>query len=188
MTYNETKSEDKIQALKDFLGSIMGVVSSDANKASTASIASSINDVVGLDKKFADVISPHWPAPSDPEDYEVKAKKIKFSELKRLFSTINWDAYLKNNARISSEIHAYLSGDPEIFVYTPELFSQLNEVIKNTDKKTLANYLITRYTVSNVPYLDSRFTASANQFAQKLDGSPHVSNRDQDCLVRGILK
>ncbi|KAI6190378.1 Peptidase family M13 [Aphelenchoides bicaudatus] len=90
---------------------------------------------------------------------------------------------MEKSARVPQEVKTkYFKNDPFIFIYTQEIFKQLDQIIKSTDKRIMANYLFTRYVVSNIPYLDSRFSAAGNRFAEQLDGFKRAPNRDQDCL------
>lgn len=90
MIYNETRAEQKIQFLQDFLISLMSIVASDMGSGqSYAAITRAIKEVIELDKQFAGVLAPVWPAPSDPDEFEKKATKIRFSELKKLLPSVS---------------------------------------------------------------------------------------------------
>ncbi|KAI6190379.1 Phosphate-regulating neutral endopeptidase [Aphelenchoides bicaudatus] len=74
MIYNETRAEQKIQFLEDFLISLMSIVASDMRSGQTfASISKAIKEVIQLDKKFAGALAPFWPAPTDPDEFEKKS-------------------------------------------------------------------------------------------------------------------
>jgi hypothetical protein len=64
---------------------------------------------------------------------------------------------MKESSRVPKEVRGYFDKDPFIFVYTKEIFQQLDRVIKQTDPRIMANYLFTRYVVANIPYLVSSF-------------------------------
>lgn len=90
MIYNETRAEQKIQFLQDFLISLMSIVASDMGSGqSYAAITRAIKEVIELDKQFAGVLAPVWPAPSDPDEFEKKATKIRFLELKKLLPSVS---------------------------------------------------------------------------------------------------
>jgi hypothetical protein len=89
MIYNETRAEQKIMFLQDFLISLMSIVASDMGSGQTfAAIKKAMQEVIELDKKFAGVLASDWPAPTDPDDFEKKATKIRFSGLKKLLPSV----------------------------------------------------------------------------------------------------
>lgn len=57
---------------------------------SYATISKAIKEVIALDKQFAGVLNIAWPVPNDPDEFEVKAKKIKLSELKKIFPLVSF--------------------------------------------------------------------------------------------------
>lgn len=90
---------------------------------------------------------------------------------------------MNESARFPNKARSYLSKDPHIYIHTIELFKQLNAIISKTKKHVVANYLFTRYVVSSIPYLDSRFADAGRRFAEQLDGFKRTPNRDQVITV-----
>jgi predicted metalloendopeptidase len=88
---------------------------------------------------------------------------------------------LKDDDRLSPEVKAYFTKDPDIYMYTEKMLKEVDAYHKAADKKILANYLFVIFIIKHIPYLDSRFVAAGNKFAEKLDGSPHKSERKDDC-------
>ncbi|KAK0424874.1 hypothetical protein QR680_008899 [Steinernema hermaphroditum] len=64
---------------------------------------------------------------------------MRLSELDLLLPEIDWKAYFL--ALAPESVHAYISSDPEISVEKPAYVARLGEIIRNTPKRTLANYV-----------------------------------------------
>ncbi|KAI6243400.1 Neprilysin-1 [Aphelenchoides fujianensis] len=94
---------------------------------------------------------------------------------------IDWDKYLKDNDRLSPEVKAFFTKDPDVYMFTDKVLKEVDAFHKAGDPKVLANYLFVLFIIKHIPYLDDRFVAAGNRFAEKLDGSPHKSDRKQDC-------
>lgn len=54
-------------------------------------------------------------------------------------------------------MHDYLNSNPTIIINEPSWLVKLNDLLTNTDPKTLTNYVIWRYTGAWSLQLDERF-------------------------------
>jgi predicted metalloendopeptidase len=79
------------------------------------------------------------------------------------------------------DMHAYLDSDPDVIINEPEYFVKVAELIKQTDNRTIANYLFWRYTGSWSLQLDERYEDVSQEFLRDFIGKQTKSPRWKDC-------
>ncbi|KAI6189416.1 Phosphate-regulating neutral endopeptidase [Aphelenchoides bicaudatus] len=181
--YSDMKMADKLQALHDFLGDIMGIVSLDAKSSTTfAQIKKAIDRILLMETKVAEIMKKNG-YNTDPNKPPVLDKR-KYSDLQSAFTILKWPDLLSQDRRFPKEVLSYFSKNPTIRLYNEKTLKELNAFYSSstTRKETLANYLCVKFLIKQLPYLDSRFTAAGNRFAEKIDGSSHKSERPMDCF------
>ncbi|KAI6232870.1 Phosphate-regulating neutral endopeptidase [Aphelenchoides fujianensis] len=180
--YTDGRFADKVDALKDFLAQLMLVLGADLKSAEPVNaIKTAVDEVVELEKQLAAEFVKEKINDETTLEKTLKDPK-KLSDLKALMPDFDWDTNLKENVLLADpKIQTLLAGDPKLFIHTPALITAIRPILAADDRKT-ANWLMIRYVLKQLPYLDSRFVAIGNEFAEKLDGSKHRSTRDQDCF------
>jgi hypothetical protein len=68
---------------------------------------------------------------------------------------VNWHDYF--DWMVPDHLRGYLAADPEVIVTEPHFFVELAKLLKATDRRVLANYVLWRYVASWHLQLDERF-------------------------------
>ncbi|KAI6217065.1 Phosphate-regulating neutral endopeptidase [Aphelenchoides besseyi] len=181
MVYEDKDSAANIQALHDFLVEIVGLIAGDTKSGKTfADIDTGVQEVMDYEKALAKILTNNGVGKPDLKaDWMMQKKKM--ADVQTAVSMIKWDDYLKDDSLMSAEVKTYFTKDPTVYLFTDKMLKEVDAHHKAGDKKVLANYLFIQFIIKNIPYLDSRFVTAANKFATKLDGSPHRSERQDDC-------
>ncbi|OQR76159.1 endothelin-converting enzyme 1-like [Tropilaelaps mercedesae] len=73
--------------------------------------------------------------------------------------------------------------DERLVVYAPNYLKKLNELIKTTPKKTVANYMGWRVVFTLMNFMDKRFVALRQRYANVLAGTSHPIPRWRLCVT-----
>ncbi|KAI6212660.1 Neprilysin-1 [Aphelenchoides besseyi] len=195
--YDDPNQKAKIQAMHDFFTTVVGFVASDQKIPKTyQEIEAAVEDTINFEKELYAVIKAQGGIPkllsvTGPRNGMANSinfftltpqDTIKFSALKNTITQINWDDYVRDHPAFDANMKSYLATDPDIVLLNLKLLQATDAFYQAANPQRLANYLFLQYLLKEVPYLDSRFSTAANQFAQTLDSSTHMSNRPQDCV------
>lgn len=101
-----------------------------------------------------------------------------FSELKTRYPFIDWLAYL--NAKSYSGL--VFNESDVVIVQQPTYYDQLESVLNQTDKRTIANYIIWRDLSDYIPYLTADLREMEFQFFQTITGKVIKNARWSDCV------
>lgn len=94
---------------------------------------------------------------------------------------INWLPYI--NSKLYDELQ--FSEDDRVILQQPSYFNQLEDVLKLTNKRTIANYIVWREFADYIPFLTSGLLDKAFEFFKTFSGRSVRQPRWSDC-VRGV--
>ncbi|VDO38628.1 unnamed protein product [Onchocerca flexuosa] len=101
------------------------------------------------------------------------------SNLRKPTVQMDWNKYFRGV--IPSDLHWYLDGNPVVNIIEVEFLKQLDELLKATPKRTLANYMIWRYTSMWNFQLDERYDDIHQEFLRTAIGKQMKSPRWKIC-------
>lgn len=102
-------------------------------------------------------------------------------ELMRKYPYIDWLPY------INSKLYAGLTfnEDDRVILQQPTYFDQLENILKQTDKKTIANFVVWRELADYIPFLTEDLLEKAFEFFKSFSGRAARLPRWSDC-VKGV--
>lgn len=93
------------------------------------------------------------------------------------FPYLNWMQLISE-----SYPHIRFYDDEVLAVTDKKFFENFGNLLQNTDKRVLANYLMWRLTVQAVPYLSKKFRQRDTQYQQLFYGEHKTQPRFRDCV------
>ncbi|KAI6177939.1 hypothetical protein M3Y99_01973500 [Aphelenchoides fujianensis] len=184
--YTNAAAASKRQALLDFLTEIAQIIATDAGAAVTgAQVYTAMTGVRDFERRISDaIIAANINVSVNAANIQSLCDQITRQDLNTIMPMIDWQNYFNNNDYIPDAVRVELNKPTTpMYLMNRNFFTALNALVADDARKPdLVNYLQMRFVIANVKYLDQRFITAANTFAQQLDGSTYVSNRQQDCL------
>ena len=89
--------------------------------------------------------------PHERRNFSKIYQKLKLSELSALVPSFNFTQYL------DIVLEKKLAADEEIVIYASKYFQKLTKIVRDTDKRVLANYILMRFIRHRINNLDKRF-------------------------------
>ncbi|XP_014662900.1 PREDICTED: endothelin-converting enzyme 1-like [Priapulus caudatus] len=108
--------------------------------------------VLELEKEIANLTLP-WMEMRGKE--EERYNKLTIAELQELVPQIHWLRLFEHIFEISPEI--VITEDEELIVKSVEFMMEIGQLVLNTPKRTMANYIIWRFVENTIIRLDQRF-------------------------------
>ncbi|KAI6222845.1 hypothetical protein M3Y99_01488800 [Aphelenchoides fujianensis] len=189
--YTNAAAASKRQALLDFLTELAQIIVTDAAAAggaaavTVAQIYAAMTGVQDFERRLSDaIIAANINVSVNAANIESLCAQITRQDLDTIMPMIDWQTYFTTNDYIPDAVRIELNKPTTpMYIMNRNYFTVLNTLIADDARKTdLVNYLQMRFVIANVKYLDQRFITAAHTFAQQIDGSTYVSNRQQDCL------
>lgn len=109
-------------------------------------------------------------------NYSAIYNKITIGELIQQVPGINWKAYLNIVLKPFD-----LTNDEPIVVYAIDYFKQLAELVRQSEKRTVINYLLWRFVYNRVGNLASKFLEHQQTYFKTLYGTTSKSERFKTC-------
>ncbi|KAI6196414.1 Neprilysin-1 [Aphelenchoides besseyi] len=173
---NDTKYAKQLNAYERLMNERIGLLVEDAKTGrSKEEITTEVKEIIAFEKKLAEIMV----SEDDRRNFTRLYNLYHLSDLKTLIPIADWEVYFRS--LMPFDLHDYLNSDPEIIVNEPEFFGKLNELLRSTDKRILANYVFWRYTGSWSLQLDDRFEDVAQNFLKNFIGKQTKSPRWKDC-------
>lgn len=85
------------------------------------------------------------------------------------------------NALMPDGLH--LDENEEIIVIAPNVLERLGPVLKNTTKRTIANYFMWRTVLASSDFLNEDVRRKKNAFFTTVTGQPESSARWKECIT-----
>ena len=105
-----------------------------------------MHDVIAFEIELSMIMTP----PHERRNFSKIYEKMKLSELSKLVADFNFTQYL--DIVVQDKIHP----DQNIVIYASKYFTKLTQIIKSTDKRVLANYILMRFIRHRINNLDKR--------------------------------
>lgn len=104
-----------------------------------------------------------------------------FGELIRKYPYVNWLPY------VNSKLYAGLTFDEDerVILQQPSYFDQLEAILNQTDRRTIANFIVWRELADYIPFLTSGLLDRAFEFFKSFSGRSVRLPRWSDC-VKGV--
>ncbi|KAL8569747.1 hypothetical protein ACOMHN_007270 [Nucella lapillus] len=163
MTYEELRRQQAVH--------VLGVTPS-------TSLNNDISDVVDFEIKLANMTASR----TERRDIEKFYKKMTVSELKTLLPKFNWLKFLGDYFAVAN---ISITEDTEIALVAEDYLRGMLDLIDQTDKRTVANYLLTRLVGGYVSYL-SKDIRELNNHLRKVLSGVSVSGSRWDTCVRNL--
>lgn len=133
-----------------------------------------IQDIIEFEVNLTKIIIPREQRRNPQQLFNVMTLK----EMQEKFSYFNWVRFLKES---------YLNLDIEEFeqiaVTDIKFFQQFNQLLENTSKRTLANYLMWKVTAQTIPYLSQKFQDRETEYSSLFFGQYKQQPRWRDCVA-----
>uniref|UniRef100_A0A673K1G7 Endothelin-converting enzyme 1 n=1 Tax=Sinocyclocheilus rhinocerous TaxID=307959 RepID=A0A673K1G7_9TELE len=166
---NKTANEKYLKAYLNYLvelGMLLGGSEETSQKM--------MQEIIDFETALANIT-----VPQDKRRDEMKIyHKIQAKELATLAPAVDWMPFL-------SAVFApvALNDSEPVVVYAKEYLQKVSELISNTNKSVLNNYMIMKVVRKMVSILDQRFQDAEQRFLEVMYGTKKVRNEDQGfCL------
>ena len=134
---------------------------------------SDMHDVIAFEIELSMIMTP----PQERRNFSKIYEKMKLSSLSDLIPKFNFFKYL--NKVLSVE----LSPEEEVVIYASKYFKKLTQLIDDTDKRVLANYILMRFIRHRINNLDKRFERIQNELYKLLYGREEMPARWKFCIA-----
>ncbi|KAK6732311.1 hypothetical protein RB195_016598 [Necator americanus] len=141
-------------------------------KCNESSIHQSVNEILPFVTKVNE-LEPYF-SPKDKERW------LHLSELNEKLSSVNWTKYFIMTA--PPDTHSYFLADPLVHVPSIEYMEQLNEILQNTPKRILANFVILHYILSWAKYLDDDYRTPLKHYLEDI-GVKNYPTKSTSCIL-----
>ncbi|MCP9261885.1 Neprilysin-1 [Dirofilaria immitis] len=138
-------------------------------------IENEADDIISFEKKLAQIMVPE----ENRRNYSLLYHQYHLSDLCTFVSAMDWNKYFRTV--IPLDLHWYLNENPVVNVIEVEFLKQLDKLLKMTPKRTLANYIIWRYTSMWNFQLDERYDDIHQEFLRTIIGKEVKSPRWKIC-------
>ncbi|WAR15723.1 NEP4-like protein [Mya arenaria] len=116
----------------------------------------------------------------DRRDSEALYNKMTIAELQQMIPNFEWVRYLQG---IFSRVGLNIAESEEIVVYAPEYLANMATLVQETDKRTLANYLIWRIMMNRIENLPNKYRDLDSEYHKILYGSRSETSRWRYCVT-----
>ncbi|XP_054714705.1 neprilysin-4-like isoform X2 [Uloborus diversus] len=132
-----------------------------------------MRDVLEFEMQLANLTIPS----EERRNYSAIYLKIPLSELQLKIPLVNWTLYF--NISLPIEI----TDEEEIVVYAVSYLNAMSELVINTPKRSVSNYILWRFVYNRVSNLDKRFLSRQQEFYASLYGTQSIPPRWKTCAV-----
>lgn len=102
-------------------------------------------------------------------------------ELKEKYPLIDWTDYI--NSKMSAGV--VLDDSEVVVVQQPSYYDQLGSILNETERRTIANYIIWRDLADYIPYLTTDLRQMEFEFFRSVSGKSVKTARWSEC-VKGV--
>jgi membrane metallo-endopeptidase-like protein 1 len=173
---NDARYGKQLAAYERYIAAKVRLIADDANSGKTQKeIEADVKALISFEKEFAKILTPE----EDRRNYTKMYNVRRFSDLTRLLPLVDWNRYFR--ALMPFDMHDYLNNDPEIIINEPEFFQRLTNLLRSSDQRVVANYILWRYTGAWTFQLDERFDDIQQDFLKDFVGKQSKSPRWKEC-------
>ncbi|XP_076451188.1 neprilysin-1-like [Babylonia areolata] len=166
--YLKAKSESEfVQAYLKFMRDIVTLMGAPPER-----LEQQLLDLLEFETMLANVTRPR----AERHDTGALYNKMTISTLQQLVPQINWLQYLRR------AISSSLTSEEQVVVFAVDYLYDMMNIVQNTDKRTVANYIIWRVVMMLAPELTDRYQAVHNQYKMVLHGMKRGKIRWKKCV------
>lgn len=134
-----------------------------------------VHDLVQLEVKLANITVPE----TERRDSEKMYNRMTVKELQKMIPGFDWLLYLQKMFKF---VGIEINENEEVVVYSPDYLKKMVDLILQTDKRTLVNYMIWRIMMNRIPNLPREYRAIKNEYSKKMFGSETERARWKECV------
>ncbi|XP_032362978.1 endothelin-converting enzyme-like 1 [Etheostoma spectabile] len=112
------------------------------------------------------------------KDISTMYNRITLRQLQRIAPSLHWKRLLD---RI---FHDNFSEDEEIVVLATDYIQKVSDIIKNTSKRVLHNYMLWRIVAALSEHLSTAFRSTIHEFSREIDGTEQQLELGRLCLTQ----
>ncbi|KAL3123466.1 hypothetical protein niasHT_004638 [Heterodera trifolii] len=174
---NDTRYGKQMAAYGRYMTKKIHTFATDAGIHRTeAEIGRDVAEIIQFEKEFARILIPDEERRNFSKMYNIRH----LSEMERhVFSDMNWSTYF--GWLVPDEMRPYVASDPEVVLAEPAYFVRLAHLLRRTDKRIIANYVLWRYASAWSFQMDERYDDIQQDFLKAFLGKQSKSPRWKDC-------
>ncbi|KAF2888730.1 hypothetical protein ILUMI_17443, partial [Ignelater luminosus] len=138
-------------------------------------VAEELQETLNLEIALARI----FPTYEERQNQSSLYNPITVADLQRLYPVAMWKKYLKYLLDIPK---FQLTDEDVINLRVPKYLNDLEDLLKNTSNRVIANYIMWRVVSSSIPYLTSRLGDLKLNFTKVLTGAGSPKPRMKECL------
>ncbi|PVD37052.1 hypothetical protein C0Q70_04045 [Pomacea canaliculata] len=166
--YLQAKSESEyVQAYLNFMRGVVSLLGS-----TEIPVDDQLMDLLEFETKLANVTRPQ----AERHDTGALYKKMSISQLQQLVPQMDWLVYLRG------AVSPVLSGNDEVVVFAVEYLQDMMTIVRQTDTRTLANYIIWRVVMMLAPELTESYQQVHSKYKMVLHGVMRDKVRWKKCV------
>uniref|UniRef100_A0A914I7Z3 Uncharacterized protein n=2 Tax=Globodera TaxID=31242 RepID=A0A914I7Z3_GLORO len=174
---NDTRYGKQMAAYGRYMTTKIRTFAADAGiRRSEAEIGRDVAEIIRFEKEFAQILIPDEERRNFSKMYNIR----RLSEMERhVFPDLNWTAYF--GWLVPDVMRDYVASDPEVVLAEPAFFVRLTHLLRKTDKRIIANYVLWRYASAWSFQMDERYDDIQQDFLKAFLGKQSKSPRWKDC-------
>uniref|UniRef100_A0A915L194 Uncharacterized protein n=1 Tax=Romanomermis culicivorax TaxID=13658 RepID=A0A915L194_ROMCU len=176
---NDTSYGSQMAAYKKFLTDLVLVFAKETKNLTKLDerIMRQIDEILDFEKKIANMTTPE----DQRRNHSLLYNKWNIDQLQNHTPVIDWRTYFR--LITSDEVYKiFRKPDFTVIVNEPTFMQNLNDLLQNTDKRIVVNYIIWRFLKMWSKILDSRFDDIFQDFAQVMLGRQQKPVRWKHCV------
>ncbi|XP_054155283.1 neprilysin-4-like [Oppia nitens] len=138
--------------------------------APLATIESDIEDILLFESRLANISRPF------EKNGGAAYQRMSIRKLSRLVPNINWKTYFE------LAIPVPINDTESVGIYGLDYFIDVQELVDQTNQRTMVNYLLWRFVMNRANNLDSRFEKVQQDYYKEIFGTKSQSARWKKCI------
>uniref|UniRef100_A0A3Q2R136 Endothelin converting enzyme like 1 n=1 Tax=Fundulus heteroclitus TaxID=8078 RepID=A0A3Q2R136_FUNHE len=133
-------------------------------------------EIIQLETQLANITMSEYD--DQRKDISTMYNRITLRQLQRIAPSLHWKRLLD---RI---FHDNFSEDEEIVVLATDYIQKVSDIIKNTSKRVLHNYMLWRIVAALSEHLSTAFRSTIHEFSREIDGTEQQLELGRLCLTQ----
>ncbi|XP_068173666.1 endothelin-converting enzyme-like 1 isoform X1 [Antennarius striatus] len=133
-------------------------------------------EIIQLETRLANITVSEFD--DQRKDISTMYNRITLKQLQRIAPSLHWKRLLD---RI---FHDNFSEDEEIVVLATDYIQKVSDIIKNTSKRVLHNYMLWRIVAALSEHLSTAFRSTIHEFSREIDGTEQQLELGRLCLTQ----
>ncbi|XP_038134559.1 endothelin-converting enzyme-like 1 isoform X2 [Cyprinodon tularosa] len=133
-------------------------------------------EIIELETQLANITVSEYD--DQRKDISTMYNRITLRQLQRIAPSLHWKRLLD---RI---FHDNFSEDEEIVVLATDYIQKVSDIIKNTSKRVLHNYMLWRIVAALSEHLSTAFRSTIHEFSREIDGTEQQLELGRLCLTQ----